>query len=107
MLLLGLPTGDPESSVGKLLVVHHSKEQRMKRARIGIIAATIFAVASVAFAQAKPDFSGTWTLDPEASGMAAVAAVDAAAVGHSETAPRSSRRAIHSPSSAPWAKTRS
>jgi hypothetical protein len=44
----------------------------MKRARIGIIAAAVFAVASVAFAQ-KPDFSGTWTLDPEASGMAAPA----------------------------------
>jgi hypothetical protein len=44
----------------------------MKRARVGIIAAAIFAVASVAFAQ-KPDFSGTWTLDPEASGMAAPA----------------------------------
>jgi len=43
----------------------------MKRARIGIIAAAVFAVAAVAFAQAKPDFSGTWTLDPEASGMAA------------------------------------
>ena len=42
----------------------------MKRARVGIIAAAVFAVASVAFAQ-KPDFSGTWTLDPEASGMAA------------------------------------
>jgi hypothetical protein len=42
----------------------------MKRARVGIIAAAIFAVASVAFAQ-KPNFSGTWTLDPEASGMAA------------------------------------
>jgi len=42
----------------------------MKRARTGIIAAAILAVASVAFAQ-KPDFSGTWTLDPEASGMAA------------------------------------
>jgi hypothetical protein len=42
----------------------------MKRARIGIIAAAIFAVASVAFAQ-KPDFSGTWTLDPEASGAPA------------------------------------
>ena len=42
----------------------------MKRARIGIIATAIFAVAAVAFAQ-KPDFSGTWTLDPEASGMAA------------------------------------
>jgi hypothetical protein len=46
----------------------------MKRARIGIIAAAIFAVASITFAQGKPDFSGTWTLDPEASGMAAPAA---------------------------------
>ena len=43
----------------------------MKRARLGIIAAAFFAVAAVAFAQAKPDFSGTWTLDAEASGMAA------------------------------------
>jgi len=43
----------------------------MKRARVGILAAAVFAVASVAFAQAKPDFSGTWTLDPEASGMPA------------------------------------
>jgi hypothetical protein len=42
----------------------------MKRARIGIIAAAVFAVAAVAFAQ-KPDFSGTWTLDAEASGTAA------------------------------------
>jgi hypothetical protein len=42
----------------------------MKRARTGLIAAAILAVATVAFAQ-KPDFSGTWTLDPEASGMAA------------------------------------
>jgi len=41
----------------------------MKRARTGLIAAAILAVATVAFAQ-KPDFSGTWTLDPEASGMA-------------------------------------
>jgi hypothetical protein len=50
--------------------VHHfTKEQRMKRARVGIMAAAVFAVAAVAFAQAKPDFSGTWTLDPEASGM--------------------------------------
>jgi hypothetical protein len=45
----------------------------MKWARVGIMAAAVFAVASVAFAQAKPDFSGTWTLDPEASGMAAPA----------------------------------
>lgn len=42
----------------------------MKRARIGVIAAAILAVATIAFAQ-KPDFSGSWTLDPEASGMAA------------------------------------
>jgi hypothetical protein len=41
----------------------------MKRALVGIMAAAVFAVASVAFAQAKPDFSGTWTLDPEASSM--------------------------------------
>lgn len=33
----------------------------MKRARIGLIAAAILAVATVAWAQAKPDFSGTWT----------------------------------------------
>ena len=39
----------------------------MKRARIGIIAAAVLAVASVAFAQAKPDFSGTWTLDTAAA----------------------------------------
>jgi hypothetical protein len=45
----------------------------MNRARVGIIAAAVFAVASVAFAQAKPDFSGAWTLDAEASGMAAPA----------------------------------
>lgn len=43
----------------------------MKRARVGIIATTLFAVASMALAQARPDFSGTWTLDPEASGMPA------------------------------------
>lgn len=43
----------------------------MKRARVGIIATALFAVASMALAQARPDFSGTWTLDPEASGMPA------------------------------------
>lgn len=42
----------------------------MKRARIGIIAVAVLAMATMAFAQ-KPDFSGSWTLDPEASGMAA------------------------------------
>src|SRR5262245_41560922 len=39
----------------------------MKRARVAIIAAAVLAVATVAFAQ-KPDFSGTWTPDTEASG---------------------------------------
>jgi hypothetical protein len=62
--------------------VHHfMKEQRMKRARVGIIAAAVFAVAAVAFAQAKPDFSGTWTLDPDASGMAGTAGTGAAPAG--------------------------
>jgi hypothetical protein len=35
----------------------------MKLARLGVIAAAILAVATAAWAQ-KPDFSGTWTLDP-------------------------------------------
>jgi len=35
----------------------------MKLARAGVIAAAILAVSTVAWAQ-KPDFSGTWTLDP-------------------------------------------
>lgn len=39
----------------------------MKVARVGIIATATLAVATLAFAQ-KPDFSGTWTLDAEASG---------------------------------------
>ena len=42
----------------------------MKVARVGVIAAAILAVATLAWAQ-KPDFSGTWTLDPQASGVAA------------------------------------
>ena len=35
----------------------------MKLARVGVMAAVILAVATMAWAQ-KPDFSGTWTLDP-------------------------------------------
>jgi hypothetical protein len=35
----------------------------MKLARLGVIAAALLAVATVAWAQ-KADFSGTWTLDP-------------------------------------------
>jgi hypothetical protein len=38
----------------------------MKLARVGIIAAAILAVSSVAFAQ-TPDFSGTWTPDAPAA----------------------------------------
>jgi hypothetical protein len=41
----------------------------MKVARVSIIATAVLAVATMAFAQ-KPDFSGTWTLDQEASGTA-------------------------------------
>ncbi len=36
----------------------------MKRVRTGIIATAVLAVATIAFAQAKPDFSGTWSPDP-------------------------------------------
>jgi hypothetical protein len=42
----------------------------MKRARIGVIAAAVLAVATMAFAQ-TPDFSGVWTPDPAASGAPA------------------------------------
>jgi hypothetical protein len=42
----------------------------MKLARVGVIAAAVLAVATLAWAQ-KTDFSGTWTLDPEASGAPA------------------------------------
>ena len=35
----------------------------MKLATTGVIAAAILSIATVAFAQ-KPDFSGTWTIDP-------------------------------------------
>ena len=41
----------------------------MKLARVGIIAAAILAVSSVAFAQ-KTDFSGTWTPDAPAAAPA-------------------------------------
>jgi hypothetical protein len=40
----------------------------MKLARVGVIAAAVLAVATLAWAQ-KTDFSGTWTLDAEASGV--------------------------------------
>jgi hypothetical protein len=42
----------------------------MKRARVGIIAAAVLAVATMAWAQ-KVDFSGTWTPDPAPAADAA------------------------------------
>ena len=39
----------------------------MKRARIGLIAIVALSIATIAFAQAKPDFSGTWTPDQPAA----------------------------------------
>ena len=42
----------------------------MKKARVGVIAAVVLSLASVAWAQ-KTDFSGTWTLDADASGATA------------------------------------
>ena len=52
----------------------------MKVARVGVIATAILAVATLAWAQ-KTDFSGTWTLDAEASGMAAGGAPGGGAPG--------------------------
>lgn len=46
----------------------------MKVARTGILAAAVLSVATIAFAQAKPDFSGTWTPDAPAAAPAAPAA---------------------------------
>jgi hypothetical protein len=42
----------------------------MKRARIGMVAIVALSVATAVFAQAKPDFSGTWTPEPAADAMA-------------------------------------
>jgi hypothetical protein len=42
----------------------------MKRARIGMMAIVALSVATVAFAQAKPDFSGTWAPEPPAGAAA-------------------------------------
>src|SRR5688572_14662557 len=41
----------------------------MKMARVGVLAAAVLAVATLAWAQ-KSDFSGTWTLDADASAAA-------------------------------------
>ena len=38
----------------------------MKRARVSMLAIVGLAVATIAFAQAKPNFAGTWTPEPAA-----------------------------------------
>ena len=43
----------------------------MKLARTGVIAAAVLSIATMAFAQAKPDFSGTWTPDAPAGAAGA------------------------------------
>jgi hypothetical protein len=53
----------------------------MKLARVGVIAAAILAVATVAWAQ-KPDFSGTWTLDPASAPAAGGRGGGAGALGN-------------------------
>lgn len=40
----------------------------MKLARTGVLAAAVLSIATLAFAQAKPDFSGTWTPEAPAAG---------------------------------------
>jgi hypothetical protein len=47
-----------------------NKEQQMKLARTGVLAAAVLSIATLAFAQAKPDFSGTWTPEAPAAGAA-------------------------------------
>jgi hypothetical protein len=49
--------------------VHLDREDRMTRTRrtIGLIAVVLLLTATVTTAQAQPQFSGTWTLDPEQS----------------------------------------
>lgn len=42
----------------------------MKLARTGVFAAAVLSIATMAFAQAKPDFSGTWTPEQAADAAA-------------------------------------
>ena len=43
----------------------------MKLARTGVLAAAVLSIATMAFAQAKADFSGTWTPEAPAAGAPA------------------------------------
>jgi outer membrane protein assembly factor BamB len=58
----------------------YQRSRQMKLARAGVMAAAILAVATVAWAQ-KPDFSGTWRLDP-ASPPGATGGGDGSALGN-------------------------
>ena len=51
----------------------------MKLARTGVIAAAVLSMATMAFAQ-KPDFSGTWTMDPASAPSAPPPAAGGGAV---------------------------
>jgi hypothetical protein len=53
----------------------------MMLARVGMSAAAILAVATVAWAQ-KPDFSGTWTLDPASAPAAGGGGGEGGALGN-------------------------
>ena len=53
----------------------------MKLARVGLMAAALLTVAAMAWAQ-KPDFSGTWTLDPASAPAAGVGGRGSGALGN-------------------------
>jgi uncharacterized protein YcfJ len=63
--LIDTVTGDRTGLFSLIL----QRSLMMKRARIGIIATAVLAVATMAFAQAKADFSGSWApeVDPAAA----------------------------------------
>jgi hypothetical protein len=63
----------------------------MKLVRAGVIGAAIFAVAAVAWAQ-KPDFSGTWTLDP--AGTPAASGGGSGALGNGPSTVRQTADAL-------------
>jgi hypothetical protein len=66
---------------GKVDSVIHQRRERMKRATVGMIATAVLAVATMAFAQAKPDFSGTWAPDAAAAPAAPAGTGGGAAPG--------------------------
>jgi hypothetical protein len=53
----------------------------MKRATVGMVATAVLAVATMAFAQAKPDFSGSWAPDAAAAPAAPAGTGGAGAPG--------------------------